>query len=108
MNEEYRVYWTPVATKDLHEIIEYIALDSKKTAYLKLDFIEKNVSKLTTHPNRGRVIPELKKNNIVKYREIIIDPWRIFYHVEGKKVYVHAVIDGRRNIEDIILKRQLR
>ena len=108
MNEECIVLWIKVAINDLNEIIEYIAHDSVKAAIEKLEQIEEIANSLKTYPNRGRVIPELMKNNIIKYRELIINPWRIFYNIEKGKVYVHAVIDGRRNIEDILLKRKLR
>ncbi|HPJ41757.1 MAG TPA: type II toxin-antitoxin system RelE/ParE family toxin [Spirochaetota bacterium] len=39
------------------------------------------------------------------YRELIVVPWRIIYRIEEQKVYILAVIDSRRNFEDIILKR---
>jgi hypothetical protein len=42
--------------------------------------------------------------NIILYREIIVDYWRIMYKIENDIVYIMVVIDGRRNVEDIILK----
>jgi toxin ParE1/3/4 len=44
----------------------------------------------------------------MKYHEIIISLWRLMYKIENNFVCVMAVIDGRRNIEDILLQRQLR
>ena len=106
--ETFSVKWTDIAKSDLREIIEYISQDSKsitKKQYLK---IRTEAQKLTNFPDKGRVVPELKKQNIEKYRELIIVPWRLFYRIEQEKVYVLAVIDGRRNIEDILLARNLR
>jgi hypothetical protein len=33
---------------------------------------------------------------------------RLFYRIDRGQVYVLAVIDGRRNLEDILLRRLLR
>ena len=58
-------------------------------------------------PNRGRLVPELKDQGILQYRELIHPPWRIIYRISENKVYVLSVLDARRNIEDILLKRLL-
>lgn len=100
--------WTGNAKCDLKEIIEYIANDSKETALEKLFEIKENTKQLISFPNHGRIIPELKKQNIIQFREVIVSPWRIMYKVSEDKIYIMAVIDGRRNIEDILMKRQLR
>ena len=106
--KKYKVLWTNHAKIDLMEIIEYIAIDSKNLAIEKLHQIQEKAQKLCDTPEKGRFIPELERQNVTRYRELIISPWRIMYKIEQQKVYVLAVIDGRRNIEDILLKRQLR
>lgn len=106
--KKFKIMWTNTAQKDLNEIIEYITKDSVEIALEKFYLIKKMAVKLTELLEQGRIIPELKKENIVKYREIIISPWRMMYKIENKIVYVMAVLDGRRNIEDILLNRQLR
>jgi len=103
-----KVIWTETANKDLNEIIEYIANDSVEIALEKFYKIKDSVKQLDKFPEQGRIIPELKNENIMKYRELIISPWRLIYKIEEKKIYIMAVIDGRRNIEDILMKRQLR
>lgn len=103
-----KVFWTHTAKNDLGEIIEYIAQDSVETAIKKYEDIKAAAEELSMFPEQGRIIPELERQNIVNYREIIISPWRIMYKIEAGIVYVMAVIDGRRNIEDILLRRQLR
>ena len=106
--ENYEVIWTKSAKKDLEEIIDYISLDSIEKAFEQLKKIKEKAKKLSIFPQQGRIIPELSNQNIIKYRELIVSPWRIMYKIEGNIVYVMAVIDGRRNIEDILLKRQFR
>lgn len=102
------IFWTKTARTDLNEIVEYIAVDSVDIALKKYYEIRESTKPLDKFPEHGRIVPELKNENIMKYREIIISPWRILYKIEEKKIYIMAVIDGRRNIEDILMKRQLR
>jgi plasmid stabilization system protein ParE len=70
-----------------------------------LDIIELAVKNLNVSPKRGRIVPELERYGYVVYREIIVDYWRIMYKIEHDTVYIMVVIDGRRNVEDIILKK---
>lgn len=102
------VLWTKTADQDLREIIEYIANDSVDNAIIQFEKIRTAAQKISHFPSQGRIIPELAKQNIHLYHELIITPWRLMYKLEGTTVYVLAVIDGRRNIEDILLNRQLR
>jgi len=42
------------------------------------------------------------------WRELIASPWRIIYRIEGRLVFVDLVLDGRRDVEDILMQRLLR
>ena len=103
-----KVIWTKPALDDLDEIISYIAKDSAEVAIKQYERIKDSAIKIEKYPEQGRIIPELKNENIIKYREIIITPWRLMYRIENQRILVLALIDGRRNIEDILMKRQLR
>ena len=70
--------------------------------------IKESSIKIGEFSEQGRVIPELQNENLTKFREIIVKPWRVMYRSEGKDILILAIIDGRRNIEDILMKRQLR
>jgi addiction module RelE/StbE family toxin len=108
MNRTLPVSWAASARRDLREILDYIALDSPAMARAKLSVFEESVSELGSFPKKGRIVPELEKNNISTYRELILSPWRVFYKIENQNIFIMAVIDGRRNIEEILLRRQLR
>jgi len=104
-----RVVWSSSAAADLEEIINWMAdHHSNQTAGSFIDRIDTEITRLPGYPESGRIIPELERQNIPKYREIIISPWRVFYMVENDRVAILAVIDGRRNVEDIILRRNIR
>lgn len=101
----YKVLWTQTAQQDLKRIIEYIAVDNGTQARRAYLAIKQKVENLQKMPLRGRVVPELRYFGILTYRELIAPPWRIIYKAEENKVWVLAVIDGRRNMEDILLDR---
>lgn len=108
MKPSFEILWAWVAEKDLLEIIDYIVGDDPSTALQILKKIENAAAKLKSSPRRGRVVPELLSIGISQYREILVNPWRVIYKIEEKMVVVVAVIDGRRNVEDILLSRLLR
>ncbi len=105
MSQKYKVIWADIAEKDLIEIIDYIAINNPENALKILRKIKKKASSLYSMPERCRVVPELKAQSITQYKELIEAPWRIIFRIVEKKVYVLSVLDSRRNIEDILLRR---
>ncbi|TAL37491.1 MAG: type II toxin-antitoxin system RelE/ParE family toxin [Spirochaetes bacterium] len=106
--DSFKVFWTRTAYQDIEDIIDYISLDSPNTAREIFTRIRTKSATLINLPHRGRIVPELKFYNIITYRELIAAPWRIIYRVEHDTVYVMSVIDGKRNIEDLLLARLIR
>ena len=104
----FKVEWTRTATLDLEAIVDYIAEDDIEIALSILSRLEQTASDLVKLPGRGRVVPELADYGIQIYRELISSPWRIIYRIAGEKVKVLAVLDGRRNLEDLLLERLVR
>jgi toxin ParE1/3/4 len=107
MSPKYDVIWAGVAENDLKDIIGYIAIDSPAEALRTIKKIEQRASSLYSLAERGRIVPELQDQGILLYRELIVPPWRIIYRISEKKVYVLSVLDGRQNVEDILLKRMI-
>ena len=105
MNKIYDVVWSNIAETDLKNIVEYILDDSPPNALKIFNRIKQKASSLYTYPERGRIVPELRDQGILQYREIVISPWRILYRISEKRIFVSSVLDSRRNIEDILLKR---
>jgi plasmid stabilization system protein ParE len=107
MKRAREVLWAAVAERDLLRIVKYIAEEDARAAVKILNRIKAGTAKLDHGSERGRVVPEFLKHGISRYREIVIRPWRVIYRIEGEKVCVLAVIDGRRNVEDVLLERLL-
>jgi toxin ParE1/3/4 len=106
MNSRYEVLWTNAAENDLKDIVEYIAEEDRLQTALKIvKQIRKKAQNLYTLPERGRIVPELQEQGIFQYREIVVSPWRLIYRIVERKIFVLSVIDSRRNVEDILLRR---
>ena len=104
----YRVRWTRTAEYDLAEIIRFIAADNPANARAVLRRLRSAANRLNNLPLRGRCPPELADLSLAQYRELICKPWRILYRAEERRVLVLAVLDGRRQLEDILLERLIR
>jgi toxin ParE1/3/4 len=107
VKRKFEVIWAGVAESDLARIIEYIANENPVNALKVLDKLKRKATALHHSPKRGRIVPELREYRIYQYHELIVAPWRLIYRIYEDKVYVLAVIDSRRNIEDILLERIL-
>ena len=106
---KFNVKIDPQAKKDINEICIYIAVnDSLDQSINVLDRLEASILKLQEFPTRGHIPPELRSTGIKKYLEIHYKPYRIIYEIEGRIVYVHAILDGRRNVNEILQDRLLR
>lgn len=101
----FHVVWTLTAEEDLAGIVDFIADENIEAAFAVLERIRDRAAALHDLPDRGRIVPELHQNGIILYRELIIAPWRIIYRLDGDNLFVMAVFDGRRNLEDLLLER---
>jgi toxin ParE1/3/4 len=97
------------AETDLFDIYQYVArYDSPEKAVRLLNNLEKTIIRLKTTPLRGSYPPELEHIGVFEFREIFFKPYRIIYEVKKTNVYVHCVIDGRRDLQDLLQTRLLR
>ena len=62
---------------------------------------------LERFPQRGRIPPELRSVGDKTWREIQELPWRIVYRILAGRVEIHGVLDGRRDLADLLLQRLL-
>lgn len=106
---KFAVHLIEDAEKDILDIYRYAAMnDSVEQASQLLDRIEETIQKLETFPLRGHVPPELERIGVLNFREVHYKPFRIIYDIRKSEVFVHCVLDGRRDLQDILQKRVLR
>ena len=108
MSKTYQVEWTSNAKKDLLNIVGYIKKENVSAARDVYERIKEKARSSNMFPLRGRVVPELQKEGITIYREMIAHPWRVIYKIENETVYIMAVFDSRQNVEELLLQKLLR
>lgn len=105
----HRVRIIQDAEDDLIDIYTYVAShDSTENAVYVLDRLESLCLKLAEFPMRGHIPPELDRIGVTAYREVHFKPYRIVYQVIGQEVFVHCVLDGRRDMQSLLQRRLLR
>lgn len=95
------VVWTSPALDDLNDLAEYIALSNIQAAKKLTQKVFDKISRLESHPELGKRSPELTNLN---YREINVNPCRIFYKVDSDKVYILHVMRQERDLRRFLLK----
>ncbi len=108
MSKTYQVQWTSNAKEDLLNIVDYIKQDSVVNARKVYEQIREKANSSNFFPLRGRVVPELQKEGITIYRELIVQPWRVMYKIENNTVYIMAIFDSRQNVEELLLQKLLK
>jgi toxin ParE1/3/4 len=94
------ITWTAPALSDLKNIAEYIALSNLPAAKKLTQTVFSKITRLERHPESGKVPPELKNLN---YREIIVNPCRIFYKIDNDQIYILHVMRQERDLRKFIL-----
>lgn len=108
MSKIYKIKWTSNAKEDLLNIIDYIKKDNLSAAKKVYEQIKEKAQSSNFFPLRGRIVPELLKEGITIYRELIVQSWRIIYKIENDTVYIMSIFDSRQNIEELLLQKILR
>ena len=98
-----QVTWTEPALNDLNELAEYIALSNVVAAKELVQEVFDKVDRLEQHPKSGRVPPELKSLN---YREVIVNPCRVFYKIEKQKIYILFIMRQERDLKKFLINKQ--
>jgi toxin ParE1/3/4 len=107
--KHYQVLIIEDAEYDLSDIYQYLAShDSQESADYVLEQLESRCLSLADLPLRGHIPPELESIGVTEYREVFFKPYRIIYQIIGPKVFIHCVLDGRRDISTLLERRLLR
>jgi plasmid stabilization system protein ParE len=79
----------------LDAIADYIALDNMAAARRLVQRVFEHVGQLGAHPHSGSRPPELKGR---RYRQIVEPPCRVFYRVDGRRVYILHVMRAEQQL----------
>ena len=94
------------AETDLRSIIDFILVrESVSRAVLVEERILDLLGQLETMPESGRIVPELQRQGVLTYRDLLAKPWRVLYRLAGREVRVVAILDGRRDVYELLHER---
>jgi len=106
---KYKVFVTKQAADDLWDIYRYVfSQDGQKRADTLLSKLEQACEKLAAFPKCGTIPSELETIGVREYLELHSKPYRIIYQIMDKRIFIHGVFDGRRNLQELLPVRLLR
>lgn len=106
---KYQVVILQSAEQDLRELRAYLIKQFGNEAWQSsYANIKAAINKLKTFPLSGSTPDALEQLNLSQYRQIIAGQNRIIYEVRQKTVYVHVVVDTRRDMKSLLTRRLLR
>lgn len=103
--KQYEVVLSQLAEIDINEIVSYYLQKNRDVALELYKRIKNRILELDNLPNKGRIVPELDKNGIHEFRELIEGNYRIIYSIHEMRVHILAVVDSRRNLDDILINK---
>jgi toxin ParE1/3/4 len=86
-----RVRFTPSARAQFLAVISHIHRDNPEAARRFRERAERRLRHIERFPRSGRRLPEFPD---LPHREVIVRPYRFFYRVEDRDVWVVAVWHG--------------
>lgn len=95
------IVWTNPALDQLEEIADYISLEKPEAASRLVKKLFTTVDHLEQFPDSGHLPSELP-NSI--YRELYVNPCRIFYRREGSTVFIVHVMREERQLRLFLLE----
>ena len=105
----YTVSIVADAEDDLFDIYRYVAsADSIAKAERLIQILQELCLSLEEFPDRGHIPPELESIGVLDYLEVHYKPYRVIYQLLRNEVFVHCVLDGRRDMQTLLEQRLLR
>ena len=103
-----KIEWTPDGIDSLNEILEYyMDRAGESISNTIYDKIMKEIELLESDKIKTKRSQELMDIGIFDVYELLIKPWKVYYKISGdnKKIYILFVLDGRRNLEEILMSK---
>jgi toxin ParE1/3/4 len=105
----YKVVILESAEQDLKELRGYIvknfSLDTWQDTYGK---VKEAIRNLKTFPLAGSLPEEIERLNLTQYRQVLSGMNRVIYEVRQETVYIHIIVDARKDMISLLTRRLLR
>ncbi len=97
------------AEEDIFNLYKYNNRNySGENALRTVREIKSTIYTLKDYPEMGNIPRELERIKIDEYREVHSPPYRIIYEIIDSNIYIHAILDSRRDLKNLLTERILR
>ena len=97
------------AGQDLKDLRSYIIKEFSRDTWLKtFGKVKTSIRTLAKFPLLGAIPPELEALHLTQYRQIVSGKNRIIYEPRPDAVYVHMIVDARRDMKSLLMQRLMR
>lgn len=104
----FEVLLTESAERDLESIHDFILeYDEAGHADHVLAEMSRIVDSLSQFPERGSHPKDLLALGIREYRQTFFKPYRVIYRALARRVIVYLIVDGRRDMQTVLMQRLL-
>ena len=90
-----RVRFTPAARQQLLGAVSYIRQDNPAAAQRFRDAVAHALGRVSEYPESGRLLPEFPD---LPHREVIVGPYRFFYRVKGRTIWIVGAWHSRQAV----------
>lgn len=98
-----QIIWTEPALDNLNDIAEYISVSNPHAAKQLVKNVFGKVQRLEQLPDSGKVPEEISNLN---YREVVVNPCRVFYKIDRDSVYILHVMRQERDLRKFLLSTE--
>lgn len=97
------------AELDLKELRSYLVKNFSQDTWQKTyGKLKESIRHLATVPHVGSIPEELEALNLSQYRQILSGMNRIIYETRQDAVYIHLMVDTRRDMKSFLMRRLVR
>lgn len=97
------------AEQDLKELRAYIVKNFSRSTWKKTYAkLKESMRNLAMFPYLGAVPEELEAVDLNQYRQILSGMNRVIYEVRQDTVFIHVIVDSRRDMMSFLMVRLLR
>lgn len=105
----HRVVLLASAEQDLKDLRAYLLKNFSSEMWgSTYTLIKHTIRQLQHFPEAGTIPDELEKLHLVQYRQVLAGRNRIIYEVRQEVIYVHMIVDVRRDMKALVARRLLR
>jgi len=97
------------AEHDLKDLRSYIVKNFSSEIWRETyATLKESIRNLQDFPLSGSIPDEIEKLHLSQYRQVVAGLNRIVYEVRQDTIYIHMIVDARRDMNALLTKRLLR